>query len=455
MDITFTKDQEKAFKEALIFVDVSINRCPAHVFTIAGYAGTGKTTLIRYLIAELNLEENTIFLAYTGKAVQVLNRKGLDKVSTIHSFAYKLEKQTDVEEDGKIKTKLVFKRKTLDEINQEFFRPKLLVIDEVSMVNDKMMEELREYGIPIIALGDPMQLPPIFGGNSFLDDPNVILKDITRQGKDSPIINLSMRIRNGKRVRIGNYGTDVSVIEQHEIFDNPESLLRADQVLCGKNVTRHKLNRYMRKLLKLDLDNPLNHGEKIICLKNYWNTLLLEKTNAMWLGSEIRGKKDKSIDYILTNGTIGHAIFPNMGNKVIMNEDDTLTSSKEIRTYFEADFLQDLFEKEYNMDKEKYVNHLIKAHIEGSKPTQRFLPNVCLEQEALEEGSKYLSKKNANNKKIKLFNYGYAITTHLSQGSEWDKVIIFEEMLGNSEAHKKWLYTAVTRSVDKCILVKN
>jgi ATP-dependent exoDNAse (exonuclease V) alpha subunit len=53
------------------------------------------------------------------------------------------------------------------------------------------------------------------------------------------------------------------------------------------------------------------------------------------------------------------------------------------------------------------------------------------------------------------FTYGYAITCHKSQGSEWDKVLIYEEKFPFvKEEHKKWLYTAVTRGAQKVVLVR-
>ena len=53
------------------------------------------------------------------------------------------------------------------------------------------------------------------------------------------------------------------------------------------------------------------------------------------------------------------------------------------------------------------------------------------------------------------FNYGYAITCHRSQGSQWNKVLVFEETFPYSvEDHKRWLYTAVTRAADKLVLMR-
>jgi exodeoxyribonuclease-5 len=53
------------------------------------------------------------------------------------------------------------------------------------------------------------------------------------------------------------------------------------------------------------------------------------------------------------------------------------------------------------------------------------------------------------------FDYAYAITCHKAQGSEWDKVLVFEEWYPNTEEeHRRWLYTAVTRAKEKLVIVR-
>ena len=52
------------------------------------------------------------------------------------------------------------------------------------------------------------------------------------------------------------------------------------------------------------------------------------------------------------------------------------------------------------------------------------------------------------------FDYGYCITTHKSQGSEFEKVVVYDEWLGDKDYHQKWLYTAVTRSSKMLVVVK-
>jgi len=57
-------------------------------------------------------------------------------------------------------------------------------------------------------------------------------------------------------------------------------------------------------------------------------------------------------------------------------------------------------------------------------------------------------------KEIDQFDYGYVITCHKAQGSEFDNVLVFEETLGrDEEMHRRWLYTAITRASSRLILI--
>ena len=436
-----TGDQEKTLKKIIMFFDFKKKQFPAPVYKIAGYAGTGKTTLASFFTKELNIENDTMYLAYTGKAVQVLNRKKIMNVLTIHSFAYKLVSSKLITEDGKVKRILKFRKKTLIEIEREFPDIKLLVIDEASMVDNSTTADLRSFGIPIIALGDPMQLPPIHGTSDLLLNPDSMLTQITRNALDSAIIRLSMDVRNGKNIKNGSYGNDVMILNERHLKD--DTFLNADQIICGKNDTRREINNYVRHdLLQFDRDIPIVEREKLICLKNYWKTHLLptglEGTN--------------NVDYYLTNGTIGYAMQPTITKKVVMGDNDTIISKEHGDFYFEADFLEDMVGNDEMYKRAMLDPTALEPDFLNSTT---FFPRVQAEMKSLINGEKSLSFDKFNRSTLKLFNYAYAITAHLSQGSEWDKVLIFEERFGNREFHTKWLYTAITRSISKCILARN
>ena len=354
--------------------------------TIVGYAGTGKTTLVKFIVEELKLHDSmVVYIAYTGKAALVLRNKGCANAMTAHRLLYKSEELPDG-------TFLHTPKKKLDRDYS------LVVCDEASMLPQEMIDLLLSHNIHVLFLGDNAQLPPIEGKQTILNHPDVFLTEITRQALDNPIIKLSMDVREGKQLE---YGGDklCRVMPNNKVTNS--LLLGADQIIVGKNITRHKINAYMRKLKWEDkyTDNPLN-GDKCICLKNNWNMV----------GSNADP---------LINGQIGqlqnvHIIELKPYGKVIV-----------------ADFVSD--------DGGIYKNLLIdyKLMVEGQPTVNK------------DNWTKY-----AGAPKLLEFAYAYAITCHKSQGSEFNRVILFEEWLGDYNQHQKWLYTGITRAAKQLVIVR-
>lgn len=248
MDIILTHQQKDAMRTVIKRLDNS-----EKITTIAGYAGSGKTTLISYIIEEMNLMSNTVFISYTGRASLVLRDRGLP-ATTIHKLIY----ETKVNKRTK---EITFHKKYKLEPHI-----KLIVIDEISMVPERLLKDLAGYGIPVIGLGDPFQLPPVEGeDNGLLNNPHSFLYEIHRQAKDSEIINLSMRIRNGEILKPFR-GNNVAVIKKDIL--KVESMQAADQIICGKNSTRRNINNYFREeILKRKSQYPVK-GDKLVCTKN-------------------------------------------------------------------------------------------------------------------------------------------------------------------------------------------
>ena len=162
-------------------------RNTASIFRLFGYAGTGKTTLARH-IAE-GVDGKVLFAAFTGKAALVMRSKGCPAASTIHSLIYQARESGeevpsfDLWDDAPAS------------------KAKLIVIDECSMVDAELGRDLMSFGVPVLVLGDPAQLPPIQGGGFFTDaEPDVMLTEVHRQAQDDPIVRLSMDIRAGNRL---------------------------------------------------------------------------------------------------------------------------------------------------------------------------------------------------------------------------------------------------------------
>ncbi len=359
---------------------------------ISGFAGTGKSTLVKYLIQELGIESKYIaYACFTGKAALVLQQKGQDAV-TLHKLLYKSFKK----KDG------TFSHVPKDELDQPY---KLIVIDEVSMCPKHIWEQAIKHNIHIIALGDPFQLPPIGDDNEILKNPHVFLDEVMRQALESDIIKLSMDIRAGKPLQLLD-GKDVKVISKDQLVSG--MYLWADQIICGRNNTRRAINNQMRALMGHGTEPE--HGDKIICLKNYWDT------------------QNENGDPLI-NGMIGTLIGPSFG-------EDQGVIGRPMKGSFLPEFA----------DKDR---------------TEMFaIRDLDMDYKLITQGNPTFARdakpifKNGKKQPFPMeFDYGYAITCHKSQGSQFNKVLLFEEVL-NRDMHARWLYTAITRAVDKIVIVK-
>src|SRR5947209_17220819 len=104
------------------------------------------------------------------------------------------------------------------------------------MVDAELGRDLMTFGVPLLVLGDPAQLPPIQGGGYFTEaEPDAMLTEVHRQAQGNPIVRLSMDIRAGRSLEPGIYG-ETQVVSRQSL--DPQSVLRADQVLVGRNATR-------------------------------------------------------------------------------------------------------------------------------------------------------------------------------------------------------------------------
>ena len=171
--------------------------------------GTGKSTLVRFIIPALGFNnEEVAYVAFTGKAAQVLSQKGCPNATTAHKLLYYSRQN----KDGSF---TFTPRKSFE--NSAI---KLVIVDEVSMLPNSMWQLLLSHNVYIIALGDPFQIPPINPAedNHILEHPHVFLDEIMRQALDSEIIRFSMWIREGKS--IASYpaeNKEVMIVQQDEL----------------------------------------------------------------------------------------------------------------------------------------------------------------------------------------------------------------------------------------------
>ena len=391
--------------EAMFLIENWWNMKDKQVFELSGIAGSGKTTIINYIIDRLKIKRSRIlFCAFSGRAVSEMIKKGIN-AQTVHSAIYEYHERFKKDFDGKvirndkgypIKEKVFELKPRLDK-NYE-----LIVLDEAGMVGLKLGSDLLSYGIPTICLGDINQLPPVMDRQMFMANPDYHLSQPHRQNADSPIIELAQMWLNDMSFKYGIYGSS-SVIRMSDVS---EKLLKwADIIIVGKNNTKDRINMIVRKDVKgyKKLEYP-HEGERVICRRNNWDKYL-----------------NNGIP--LTNGTTG----------IIQKYDKS--------TFDGLSFLMD-FKPDYSFNNECFKNLQVDYN---------YLQAIDLNSLDKDTFKQYMYES----KFFELFDYGYAITAWASQGGQWPKVLFFCEDLFKSKPviRRGYGYTSITRAMDSIIIV--
>ncbi len=388
-------------------------------FVLCGYAGTGKTFLIDYVVKKLGLVagESAVFVTPTGKAASVLIRNGTP-ATTVHSLIYTREEDVVVNEDGEIIAENFLRFVKKEKIDSKI---RLIVVDETSMVADELLKDLLSYGVKCLFCGDPAQLPPVGGTNTLLSMPCATLREIVRQEEDNPIIQIAEKARKGEFIDYGYYGKSVAVVSKREIAPatRKKLFLKADQIIVGTNRTRNAINQEMREYLGISAKAKLPvDGEKLICTLNDWSKPI-----------------DEARDLFLVNGIIGKCY------RVEEHEDGIG------KLDFQADFLPN---RTHDLPFDTGVFYTGSyRHGYGDKA-------CTLIDGALVHENNFALLRRLRVKRedtICRFEFAYAVTCHKAQGSEYDFVIVFDES-ALFEDGKEWLYTAVTRAKKKLLIIR-
>lgn len=278
-------------------------------------------------------------------------------------------------------------------VKREFLEGvKLILIDEASMTPKSMIKDIESFGIKIIACGDLNQLPPVADDPGYLVDGKVhFLTDIMRQGENSGIIYLADRAIKGLPIHYGTYNNAV-VIDEDMLTD--DFLVQSPIILTCKNATREIINSYLRDLRGIRSKLPV-HGEPVICRKNNWSI----ECDGINLVNGLRGTVEN---------------FPDV------------SSRGSERNIFKIDLRQGrLLFRDVKCDYDYF--------------------NADYDDKNRLRNSPY-----SPGNKIEL---AYAITTHLSQGSQYYSGIFIEEWL-RKDIMPNLIYTGITRFSDYMIYVK-
>lgn len=364
------------------------------VYVIGGYAGTGKTLTTGFLGLHLSAHLNVAFCAPTGKASTVLGRSlragGVEPAycGTVHRLIY-----TPITDPGTGAVSGWVRKADLD------LEYDLIVVDEASMVNSTMLEDLLACNVPILAVGDHGQLPPVGEDVNLMAEPDSKLNTVHRQALDNPVVAFATEVREGgdwrsilrasrdPRLQMGSV-LDATRLAMEAFRDRTRPMSQDPLLLCGKNRTRAMLNTAART----GMGKELQVGDRVICLRNAY-------LSGMLLANGFRGVVDKLYPVRSPAHLKARVVFADEGLALL---DGTLCKAQFGR---EATF------KEFKEVSPDYFNWM----------------DVGL-----------------------LLDFGNALTVHKAQGSQSDDVILLvEDFQGSTSDFLRWLYTASTRCVKR------
>ena len=460
-----TQQQNRVFERIKAFMDSD-----ASVFILRGYAGTGKTTMVKVIADYLAQSRDVKLMAPTGRAARVLAAKTGREAVTIHKAIY--EKACVVSKNVKDIAESEFKFVFPVHKNEKEGNV-VAIVDEASMVcsrkiehelfvfgTDNLMEDLLsfvrpDFGGKVIFVGDPAQLPPVgepvsnaLRAEYFemwkLEVMEEELTEVLRQKGDSIILKNAMMIRDLLKKEKRNClvfeekENDVETVPSgdflNKYLDYRKQSSRQDSVvICYSNKAASRYNRDIRTSLYGE-DVPLRVNDILLITQNNYR---LGRMNGEFVPVlDIGARTQQSAPVYAQVGSERKRIVVTInfvqvtvpdGNNVPMQcmlIEDLLTSDKATISIDENRAL--------------YINFCMR--------------NPHLKQGTEEFAEKLMSDEFYNAIRAK---YGYAVTGHKCQGGEWGKVFVdYTDRTGLSDDCLRWAYTATTRA-QKTLYVTN
>ena len=460
-----TNQQNKVFGQIKAFLNSD-----ASVFILRGYAGTGKTTMVKVIADYIEQTRQLAMMAPTGRAARVLAMKTGHTATTIHKAIYS---KAHVE-PKKVKNIAESEFKFVFSINNSENGGNIVaIVDEASMVcsrkiehelfmfgTDNLMEDLLtfvrpNFGGKVIFVGDPAQLPPVgesvsnalraeYFKEKGLKVIEAELTEVLRQKDDSVILKNAMMIRNllkkDKRNQLvfEEQKDDVETVPSEQFLDKylnyrKESGKHDSVIICYSNKSANRYNRDIRKSL-YGGDVPLQKNDILLITQNNYR---LDRMNGEFVPvlsigeriqqsapvyAQIGGKKER---IVITLNFIKVTVPNGDGNPIpCMLLEDLLTSDTATISIDENRAL--------------YIN-------------------FCMRNPNLKQGTESFAEALLNDEYYNAIRakYGYAVTGHKCQGGEWGKVFVdYTGRTGLDDDSLKWAYTATTRA-QKTLYVTN
>lgn len=454
-DINLTSDQKNAINAIENFLNSNND-----VFILKGYAGTGKTTLLKGIAAYIDfLNRSYQIMAPTGRAARVIHQKtGLEAI-TIHKGIYNFDKLEEKETGSKEKSIFYYYK-----IKDSQSTPSVIIIDEASMVSDSLNEndffrfgsgcllkDLFSYAFggglstKIIFIGDPAQLPPVGMNLSPALDRDYLeknynlkildaqMKEIIRQDINSGILKSATILRKCLERELFNHFDlrenkkdifDIEIGDFKKVYKDHED---SKVIITYKNRTAYDINIDIRKE-RFSANLPIQSGDRIIIGKNNYKLDVMNGEMGVVLSAQ-SATVTRTIQLRNKEGKVPVALTWRRVKLLIENE------------------------KEENKIIEGYIleNYLHSKDSDITKLEQQALyVDFKIRHSNLKPGSLEFKEQIKNDPFFNaiFLKYGYAITCHKAQGGEWENVFVFwDNPIGKrNSTFYRWAYTAITRT---------
>ena len=400
-EITLSPDQEKVREAIVAFADSS-----DHLLTVGGYAGTGKTTVVAESIRALGQNRPPLaFCAFSGKAASVMQAKltaaGVlrpsDYCGTIHGLIYNLL-------NSKLKTQM---KQTME--------------SEVLAARTPVTERM-EMDLQFTQKGNKFK-----NGFVVLDEASMVSEDIFAD----------MTATGARILAVGDHGQLPPVRATNYLMQNPmvrlEKIHRqaeGDPIIAMSRLAREDgkipIGVYGDGVEKVRRTGDCEYADRVT---RDWMMLCGRNATRVWWNEALRKRF----------GFTEHDVMA--GERVIC-----LKNNKELQIFNgmlgEVRGIQQSGAHWYNISVEMELgpifNGQVLKHQFGSQSTLYSYPPAGINEYQIGD----------------IFDWGWAITTHKSQGSEWDNVCVIEErFMSSNEDWCRWIYTAVTRARKQLLVV--
>ena len=470
-EFALTGDQARALASLQSFVCSQSEKC----FILEGYAGSGKTFLIRRFVQWLASENMGFLLAApTGRAGKVLANKTGYPAGTLHRAIYAMDKLL-VRKDGKDGFKFYYGLKLVAQDD----RPRVIVVDEASMVSDRaddekffgfgsgrLLQDLMAFaaarddwsGCQIVFVGDPAQLPPVgMEASPALDEAYLkneygvgvckeSLRQVVRQAADSAILKAAGRIRDDieagrqNRLAIAPDGQEIHELQPSQVCDLWEQELSRTRVpsvsppmVCVTYSNRMALsyNASVRARIHPDGDgfHPVRPGDYLMVVANNRPTGLWNGELALVLGAAST-IEERTVRCHFQDGVASVRLVFRLVQMAVPDE----SHPKEEPRIVVCNVLENVL---YGKTRDVLEEEQIALFVDFKNRHPKLRPGSEEFAMAL-AADPYFHAVRAK--------FGYAVTCHKAQGGEWPTAIVIFESGGTHTQMLRWAYTAITRA---------